>query len=111
MVKKLLDKQDPVCQSWYYSFQHAILTTGFPQGSILGSLLLIIYINDIHRACKHFHPILFADDTHLTSSVWSFNEEQNTSDRIESLSQVINNEPKETQKWLESNKLSLNVRK
>ena len=87
------------------------ITTGVPQGSILGLLLLIIYMNDIHRACKHFHPILFADDTNLTSSLCSFNEEQNTPDRMISLSQVINNELKEIQKWLELNKLSLNVKK
>ena len=87
------------------------LTTGVPQGSILGPLLFIIYMNDIHRACKHFHPILFADDTNLTSYLCIFNEELNTPDRMISLSQVINNELKEIQKWLELNKLSLNVKK
>ena len=40
----------------------------------------------------------------------NLNEEQNTPDRIVSLSQVINNELKEIQKWLELNKLSLNVK-
>ena len=87
------------------------ITTGVPQGSFLGPLLFIIYTNDIHRACKHFHPILFADDTNLSSSLCSFNEEQNTPDGIISLSQVINNELKKIQKWLELIKLSLNVKK
>ena len=53
------------------------------------------HLNDIHRACKHFHPILFADDTNLTSSHCSSNEEQNTTERPFSLSQVTNNELKE----------------
>ena len=87
------------------------ITTEVPQGSILGPLPFIIHMNDIHRACKHFHTILFADDAKLTSSFCSFNEEQSTPDRIVSLSQVINNELKEIQKWIELNELSLNVKK
>ena len=58
-----------------------------------------------------FHPILFSDDANLTSSLCSFDEEQNTPDRIVSLSQVINNEPKGMRRWLEFNKLLLNVKK
>ena len=50
-------------------------------------------------------------DTSLTSSLCSFNEEQNTPERILPLSQVIYNELKEIQKWFELNKLSLNVKK
>ena len=50
---------------------------------------------DIHRACKQFHAILFAVDINLTSSLCSFNEEQNIPNRIASLSQIINNELRE----------------
>ena len=67
-------------------------------------------MNDIHRAGKHFHPIHFEDYTNLTGSLCSLNQEQNAPQRIISLSQVIKNELKEIQTWIELNELSLNVK-
>ena len=78
-----------------------ILKCGVPQGSILGPLLFLIYINDITNSSNKLKFLLFADDTCLSYSFESRQEAETT----------INEELQKVSEWLVTNRLSLNVDK
>ena len=88
---------------------YANVTTGVPQGSILGPLLFIIYMNDVVKITNKFHSILYADDTSLIEPIGTFNI--NIEFDCDAVSDAINKELNEITDWLALNKLSLNSKK
>ena len=77
------------------------INCGVPQGSVLGPLLFLIYINDLNLAIKYCNTRHFADDTNLLI--------KNSSPK--KLKKFLNLDLKSLVKWLKVNKISLNTSK
>ncbi len=77
------------------------ISHGVPQGSILGPLLFLFYINDLHRTVKSSTVFHFADDTNFLL----------IGDSIRNMQKRINADLRALYRWLLANKISLNVSK
>ena len=77
------------------------ITCGVPQGSILGPLLFLVYVNDIVNASPLLTYVLFADDTNIFCS----NKNHHT------LLTTLDTELRNISAWFKCNKLSLNIDK
>ena len=81
--------------------EKAILKCGVPQGSILGPLLFLIYINDLTTIADYATVRMYADDTNMTFTACSIPELQHD----------MNMDLQFLQNWLIANRLTLNVLK
>ncbi|KAJ4443064.1 hypothetical protein ANN_04714 [Periplaneta americana] len=105
-----------LAKSWFVSYLSArqqfveigsmksyptIMKSGVPQGSILGPILFLLYINDLPSRITQAKTILFADDTNIVFNALDKNN----------LQEKINETSRQLEQWLASNRLKLNVSK
>ena len=101
LLKSYLTNRKQRCQIRNSFSSERLIKCGVPQGSILGPLLFLLYINDLPHCLSKTKPRLFADDTNLTASANSMTD----------LEAAVNSDLENLRKWLIANKLSLNVAK
>ena len=77
-----------------------MIKCGVSQGSVLGPLLFLLYVNDIFKSSEKLSFILFADDTNI------FYQHED----IKVMTETLSNELNKVNLWLQANKLSLNIK-
>ena len=94
------------CRTQYTNFQQTesdkcLVEYGVPQGSVLGPLLFLIYINDIVNSSELGHFVLFADDTNI------FCSGKTKDDAYKNANKVLN----DVNKYMRTNLLHINMGK
>ena len=100
-IRSYLSEREQFTSYNGYTSSNLRISCGVPQGSILGPLLFLIYVNDLAFVSPDLFTIMFADDTNCFI----------TGKDLEGLAYTLNSELSKIVIWLNANKLSLNVAK
>jgi hypothetical protein len=100
-IKDYLSNHQQFCSISNYSSRKQMISCGVPQGSILGPLLFLIYINYLPNISSKLTSLLFADDSNLFAS----------GPNLRDLQQEFNDKLPKLSEWFRANRLSLNIAK